>query len=57
LIRDPEVELRLRAERAATGADRHDEVWEGIYMMAPMPNDEHQQIVSRFVSILEEIIG
>ncbi|MDH3718519.1 MAG: Uma2 family endonuclease [Planctomycetota bacterium] len=57
LIRDPEVELRLRSERAATGADRYDEIWEGIYMMALMPNDEHQQIVSRFVSILEEIIG
>ena len=26
-------------------------------MMAPMPNDEHQQLVSRFVSIFEEAIG
>lgn len=56
-IRDPDVEKRLQSERAATGADRYDEVWEGTYMMVPMPNDRHQQIVSRFVSILEEIVG
>ena len=56
-IRDADVERRLQSERAATGADRYDEVWEGTYMMAPMPNDRHQQIVSRLVSILEETMG
>lgn len=56
-IQDPEVERRLQAERAASGADRYDEVWEGIYMMAPMPNDRHQEIVSRLVYVLEDVIG
>ncbi|MCA9189778.1 MAG: Uma2 family endonuclease [Pirellulaceae bacterium] len=53
LVCDTRVEQQLLAERAASGADRYDEVWEGIYMMAPMPNDEHQQIVSRLDAILQ----
>ncbi len=57
LVMDHDLEQQLRAERAATGADRYDEVWEGVYMMTPMPNDEHQQIVSRFVAIFEEVLG
>jgi Uma2 family endonuclease len=56
LIMDPAMEGRLRAERAESGADRYDEVWRGTYMMAPMPNDEHQQIVMRLASIFQETI-
>ncbi len=57
LVVDPYVEGRLINERKASGADRYDEVWEGIYMMVPMPSDEHQQLVSRFVYIFEETVG
>jgi Uma2 family endonuclease len=46
----------LRAERAAAGSDRWDEVWEGTYMMAPLPNIEHQELVGAFVSVLREIV-
>jgi Uma2 family endonuclease len=35
---------RLKAEREASGADRFDEVWEGVYMMAPLADDEHQDL-------------
>ncbi len=47
MINDASIERQLIASREATGADRYDEIWEGTYMMAPMPNTEHQQIVSR----------
>ncbi len=57
IVNDPWLEQRLRAERQAWGADRYDEVWEGVYVMAPVPNTEHQQIVSRLVAILEEVVG
>ena len=57
LVTDPWLEERLKAEREASGADRYDEVWEGVYMMTPMPNSEHQQMVSRFVAILEDVVG
>lgn len=40
MIHDRLLEERLHNERAATGADRYDEIWEGVYMMAPMPNNE-----------------
>ncbi|MBM4091826.1 MAG: Uma2 family endonuclease [Planctomycetes bacterium] len=57
VIHDTLVEERLRAERAASGADRHDEVWENVYMMAPMPNHEHQVLVGRFTRVLDEIVS
>lgn len=57
MINDASIERQLIASREATGADRYDEVWEGTYMMAPMPNTEHQQIVARMVSIFEELVG
>ena len=56
LITDPDLEQRLQAERRALGADRYDEVWEGTYMMARMPNDEHQQLVNRFAAIFQDAI-
>jgi len=56
-IIDPWLEKDLQAQRQATGADRYDEVWGGTYLMAPMPNDEHQEIVSRLTSIFEEVVG
>jgi hypothetical protein len=42
LIDDPRLEEELKAERKAWGADHHEEVWEGVYVLAPLPNDEHQ---------------
>jgi Uma2 family endonuclease len=56
-ITDHDLEERLQAERRASGADRYDEVWEGVYMMAPMPNDEHQQLVVLFAAIFQDVIG
>jgi Uma2 family endonuclease len=56
LVTDPRLEEQLIEERRASGADHHDEVWEGIYMMAPLPNTEHQEIVTRLASIFVEVI-
>ncbi len=55
-ISDPELEKKLRAAREAMGSDRYDEVWEGVYMMAPMPDDEHQELVALLTSILVEVV-
>ena len=57
LLLDVQLEQRLQAERAASGADRYDEVWDGVYVMNPMPNDEHQHLVNCFASIFQEVIG
>ena len=45
LVTDRFVEDQIRAERARSGGDKHDEVWEGIYMMTPLSNLEHQDLV------------
>jgi Uma2 family endonuclease len=57
LVIDPRLESRLIEQRRARGADHHDEVWEGVYVMTPLPNNEHQQIVLRLASILDEVVG
>jgi Uma2 family endonuclease len=57
ILTDPRLERQLKAEREASGADRYDEVWEGITMMAPLPNNEHQEIATRLACILQEIVG
>ena len=57
LVTDRWLEERLKAEREASGADRYDEVWEGICMMTPMPNTEHQYLVARLTAVLVEVIG
>jgi Uma2 family endonuclease len=46
MVLDTRDQERLRAEREASGADRFDEVWEGVYMMAPLADDEHQDLQS-----------
>jgi Uma2 family endonuclease len=57
VVMDRSLAEHLQQERITSGADRWDEVWEGTYMMAPLPNTEHQQIVNRFASILEDTVG
>jgi len=43
---------QIIAQRRAAGADRWDEVWDGEYMLMPLPNDEHQDLVGSFNTAL-----
>jgi Uma2 family endonuclease len=56
LIQDRRFEKQLRRERAASGADRYDEVWDGVYVMSPLADIEHQQIVGGLHAILQIVI-
>jgi Uma2 family endonuclease len=56
LVIDPDLEERLQAERRASGADRYDEVWEGVYHMSPLAGNLHQQIVARLTGIFYNTI-
>src|SRR4051812_29702937 len=49
LILDSLLEDRVKRERALTGADRYDEVWDGVYVMSPLANNEHQFLASYLV--------
>ena len=52
LIENPWLEEELIEQRKARGIDLYDEVWEGVYFMPPMPNDDHQDLVFEFVFVL-----
>ena len=58
LVVDPRVSARMIEERRARGQDHFDEVWEGTYVMAPAPNDEHQEIsfhlARPFLAVVED---
>jgi len=56
LIADPGVEKRIIAERRARGWDRKDEVWDGVYIIMPDPNVEHQEIVSNLVGAFRDVV-
>src|SRR3989304_5085418 len=57
VIMDRQFAGLLREQRAAAGTDRWDEVWEGTYMMTPLPNIEHQDVAGGFVSVIRQVIG
>ena len=57
VVLDEVLAKRLRDDRAASGGDRYDEVWEETYMMAPMPNNEHQEVVNGLAAVLQIVIA
>jgi Uma2 family endonuclease len=57
MILDQDLEEQLIKQRQESGGDHHDEVWEGIYMMSPLANNEHQEIISGFTSVFQIVIA
>src|SRR3712207_6379679 len=57
VVLEPSVEKRLRAEREASGLDRYDEVWDGVYMMVPLANTEHQDLQSGLVAAIKNALN
>jgi Uma2 family endonuclease len=56
-ITDPDVERELKAERQASGGDRFDEVWEGVYFMPPLANNEHQFFQIQLALAFQSALG
>lgn len=60
-ITDPDLIRSLKAEREATGFDRRDEMWDGIYVISPGPNNEHlitdSELTFVFASVRTEVGG
>jgi Uma2 family endonuclease len=57
LINSPSFEKRLLARRRETGADRFDEVWNGVYVMAPLANNQHQFLATRYGVVVSDSRG
>jgi Uma2 family endonuclease len=49
-----EDELCARQE---FGGDRYDEVWDGVYVMSPLANVEHQILATRLAAVIQMAIG
>jgi Uma2 family endonuclease len=56
IVLDKFVERRLISQRKAWGVDQHDEVWEGVYVMSPIADNEHQRLVMRLANAFYEVI-
>lgn len=56
VIHDDAAVRSLKAERKRLGIDRWDEVWEGVYVVPTLPNDEHQEIQLALGSLLFEVV-
>lgn len=56
LVTDPVLAKKLITDRKRTGSDRYDEVWEGTYVMNPLPGLQHQRIATKLASILIEAL-
>jgi Uma2 family endonuclease len=57
MVLDLELADQLKAQRQASGADRYDEVWEGVYMMAPLANNEHQHLQLGLAAAIKNAVG
>jgi len=47
LINDQVLANDLLAQRRASGADHYDEVWDGVYVMSPMADNQHQSLATQ----------
>ncbi len=56
LVQDFDLSRQLIAKRKRSGHDRFDEVWEGVYVMNPLPNIEHQELVGELTYLLASVI-
>jgi hypothetical protein len=56
LVKDEGRADELIQERKRKGADRYDEVWDGVYVMPSMPSLEHQDLVHDLDAILNEVV-
>ena len=53
ILDPPPVEVRALIERRKRlDQDRHDEMWEGVYHMAPAPHDSHGDIQQQLAELL-----
>jgi Uma2 family endonuclease len=51
LITDPGISRKIIRQRRLRGIDQKDEVWEGVYVMAPPPNNEHQGFIGKMGTV------
>ena len=56
LVCDPSLAHSLIAQRQNGGLDRFDEVWNGVYVMSPIADNEHQSLATKLSTVLTMLI-
>jgi Uma2 family endonuclease len=56
LIMDPDVQRRMIARRRRLGIDHWDEVWDGVYVMAPAADNQHFEVAADLLTVLVECV-
>lgn len=56
LVLDPNYAQRFRAEIEADDGSRWAEVWDGMYVLPPLPDNEHQRLAGALTCLLLQII-
>lgn len=56
MVHDPQLASDLIARRRASGLDRYDEVWDGVYVMSPMAKNEHQSLVTELSGAITSLV-
>ncbi len=57
VVLDPDRQRLILRRRRAIGADHHDEVWNGVYVMSPDPDNRHQSLVFTLTRHLWAALG
>jgi Uma2 family endonuclease len=53
---DPIELARLIRERRESGGDRYDEVWDGVYVMSPLADNEHQELSLDLAAVMKQAL-
>jgi Uma2 family endonuclease len=56
MILDPWYEQKVRTEREQLFPNNRDEVWDGVLVMPPLPNNEHQILVMHLAGAFSAVI-
>jgi Uma2 family endonuclease len=56
VVLDRDEQKQIIRRRRAMGGDRYDEVWNGVYVMSPIADNEHQQLAGELVIAIAQSI-
>jgi Uma2 family endonuclease len=56
VVQDRLAAANILRQRRASGNDRWDEVWDGVYILMPNPNIEHQDIATGLSTVLRVVV-
>jgi Uma2 family endonuclease len=57
MLLPPGAMKRLLHKRRVCGGDRYDEVWNGVYVLMPMGDNEHQELAFELAGAIKQGIG